>query len=135
MGLMSESSRRRFSLLGRVVYGAILAFMALNGFVNKEEQIAYATSKNIPMPDRLVPLSHGLLLFGSLGIVFGFLRRVSAGTVAPFFIGVTPVMHDFWNVEDEEQSQTQMISFLKNTALLGAALSFLVRRDRGNAAG
>lgn len=42
-------------------------------------------------------------------------------------------MHGFWNVEDEEQSQMQMINFLKNTALLGAALSFLVRRERRDA--
>jgi putative oxidoreductase len=35
-------------------------------------------------------------------------------------------MHDFWNTEDDQQ-QEEMITFLKNTALLGAAIAFLVR--------
>jgi hypothetical protein len=34
-------------------------------------------------------------------------------------------MHDFWNVEDPEERQQEVFQFLKNTALLGAALAFL----------
>lgn len=122
-------STRRLSLLGRVTYGAILAVMSTNGFTNREEQAEYAESKGVPMPERLVLLSHGLLLFGSVGIVLGVLRRLSASAVAIFFVGVTPMMHDFWNVEDEDQQQMEMINFLKNAALFGAALSFLPRRE------
>ena len=35
-------------------------------------------------------------------------------------------MHDFWAVEDEQQKQTEMTRFMKNVALAGAVLIFLV---------
>jgi hypothetical protein len=38
---------------------------------------------------------------------------------------VTPILHDFWNHDDPEQRQQELQQFLKNTALLGAALAFL----------
>lgn len=34
-------------------------------------------------------------------------------------------MHDFWNEDDPQQQQQELTHFLKNTALLGAALAFL----------
>ena len=130
MSVLPSTLRGKLSLLGRVTYGSILLSMALNGFTNTDEQVEYAASKGVPMPDTLVPLSHGLLLFGSLGVILGVFRRLSVGAIALFFVGVTPMMHDFWAVEDEDQRQTQMIHFMKNTALLGAALSFLIGRKR-----
>jgi len=45
-------------------------------------------------------------------------------------IGVTPVIHDFWAV-DEEQRGEELTSFLQNLALLGAALAFLQHARQG----
>ncbi|SEP09004.1 hypothetical protein SAMN04487948_113115 [Halogranum amylolyticum] len=42
--------------------------------------------------------------------------------IALFFLGVTPVMHDFWSVDDPQQRQAEMTNFLKNATLFGAAL-------------
>jgi hypothetical protein len=36
-------------------------------------------------------------------------------------MGVSPKMHDFWNVEDPQQRQAEMINFTKNMALAGGA--------------
>jgi hypothetical protein len=48
--------------------------------------------------------------------------------VATFFLVVTPAMHDFWAVPEDEQEE-QLTNFLKNTELLGAALVFLALGD------
>jgi putative oxidoreductase len=54
----------------------------------------------------------------------GRAKTLAAGAIATFFLGVTPGMHDFWNMDDD-QREGQQIHFLKNLALFGAALSFL----------
>ncbi|NEU57561.1 DoxX family protein [Halorussus sp. MSC15.2] len=111
--------------LARLLFGGVLAFMAVDNFRNLEETVGYAESKGAPMAETTVPAVTGSLLFGGLGIAAWKLPRLAAGAVATFFLSITPVMHDFWAIDDEEQKQQQMIHFLKNLALLGGALAFL----------
>lgn len=111
--------------LGRVLFGGILAFMALDNLLNADKRIQYGESKGAPYPEVTVPgVSIGLLL-GSLGVLLWRLPSLASAAIAGFFGSVTPVMHDFWNLDDPEQKQQQLIHFLKNTALLGATLIFL----------
>jgi putative oxidoreductase len=112
-------------LLARVLFGAVLAFTGLNHFQNAESMIGYAQSKGIPMASIGVPVSGGLLMAGGLGIVLGVYPTLAAGALAVFLVGATPTMHDFWNAP-EEQYQNEFNNFLKNVALLGGALAFLV---------
>ncbi|MGQ5517457.1 DoxX family protein [Halococcus saccharolyticus] len=116
----------RLSTLGRALFGGVLAFTAIDNLRDIDGMAAYAESNGVPAADRLVPLSSGMLLAGSLGVVLGRAPRLSAGAIAAFLVGVTPTMHDFWNREEAEREQ-QVIHFLKNTALLGGALFFLSR--------
>ena len=37
----------------------------------------------------------------------------------------TPLMHNFWAIEDPEQRQSDLINFEKNVVILGAALVFM----------
>ncbi len=117
--------------VGRALLGGVLAFMALDNFRNREESVAYARSKGAPMPEVSVPVVSGLLLSGGLGIALWRYPRAAAAAAASFFVSVTPVMHDFWTLDDPEERQQQMIHFLKNTALLGATLALfaLGRRE------
>lgn len=111
--------------LGRALFGGILAFLAIDNLRNLEERVQYAEAKGAPAPDLTVPgVSTGLLL-GSVGLALWRLPRASATAVAGFFLGVTPMMHDFWNAEDDAEQQQEIIQFMKNGALLGAALVFL----------
>lgn len=109
--------------LGRLLYGGILAMMAVDGLRNAEGRAQYAESKGVPMPEVSNKAAHGLLLFGGVGVSVWRLPRLAALAVATFFLGVTPMMHDFWAVEDPEAAQQEQINFLKNGALLGAALA------------
>ncbi|WP_281195954.1 DoxX family protein [Halorubrum sp. F4] len=120
----SESTRDPPSLLGRSLYGGVLAYMAVDGFRNNEKRVAVAEEKGVPMPDVLVPFVTGMLFVANLGIVLWRLPRAAAGALVVFFLGTTPAIHDFWNMEGKERHGNK-INFLKNLALLGAAFVLL----------
>ncbi|WP_335998755.1 DoxX family protein [Halorientalis halophila] len=111
-------------LVGRVLFGAVLAFMGLNHFTNADEMSGYAEFKGIPAPGLAVPFTGGMLLFGGLALVLGAYPVLGAGALVLFLLVTTPTMHDFWAAAEEDQ-QDEMINFLKNVALLGGALVFL----------
>ncbi|QCS44484.1 DoxX family protein [Natrinema versiforme] len=109
-------------LVGRLVFGVLLGFMGLNHFTGLDGMSGYAAAKGIPAP-RLAVIGSGLMLIlGGLAIALGVYPLVGAAAIALFFLGVTPVMHDFWTVGDSEQHQSEMTDFLKNATLFGAAL-------------
>ncbi|MFB6304005.1 MAG: DoxX family protein [Haloferacaceae archaeon] len=109
-------------LVGRVLFGGVLAFMGLNHFQQPEGLAGYAESKGVPAPTLAVYGSGALLVLGGLSLAAGVYPVVGALAVAAFFVVTTPWIHDFWNVEDPDQRQQQMTQFLKNAALLGGAL-------------
>ncbi|MFP4590993.1 MAG: DoxX family protein [Halobacteriales archaeon] len=112
-------------LVGRALIGLVIGFMGLNHFTAIDQMAGYAATKGVPAP-RLAVVGSGLLLvLGGLTIVLGVYPLVGAVALIAFFVGVTPVMHDFWTVDDPEQRQNEMINFLKNGALLGASLVIL----------
>lgn len=121
----------RVSTIGRVLFGGVLAFNAIDNLRDIEGMAAYADSKGVPKADRLVPLSSAMLLFGGVATALGRVPRLAGGAIAAFLVGVTPAMHDFWNQEDD-QRESEVIQFLKNTALLGGALFFLARGPEEN---
>jgi len=124
----TEPSAEPPSRLARLLFGSGLAALAVRNFTNLEGRIGYADAKGVPKAETLVPVGSGLLLGGSLGISLWKLPRLSAASVAAFFVGVTPVMHDFWAVDEESRGE-ELTSFLQNIALLGAALAFLARAN------
>lgn len=111
--------------LGRLAYGGILAFMAVDGLRNAEERAEYAATKNVPMPEFATVASHWMLLLGGTGVSLWRYPALAASAVVTFFLGVTPAMHDFWTPDDPEQKQQQLTHFLKNVGLLGTALVLL----------
>jgi uncharacterized membrane protein YphA (DoxX/SURF4 family) len=112
-------------LVGRVLFGGFLAFSGINHFMNAEMMTGYAESKGVPAAGFGVITTGVMLVLGGLGIVLGVYPIVAAGMLAVFFLVVTPMMHDFWAVP-EDQRQDEMTDFLKNAELLGASLVFLV---------
>jgi len=112
-------------LLARALFGAVFAYTGLNHFLDAEGMIGYAQAKGIPAASLGVPVSGGMLIAGGLGILLGVYPTIAAGAIAVFLVGATPTMHDFWNAPDD-QKQGELNNFLKNVALLGGALAFLV---------
>jgi len=111
-------------LLGRLVFGLVLAFMSVGHFTNTEFMAGYAEAKGVPAPELSVVASGVTLLLGALGVAAGVFPVVAAGALAVFFLLTALLMHDFWNVGEEEK-QNEIIQFQKNVALFGASLAFL----------
>lgn len=117
--------------LGRGLFGGVLAFTAIDNLRNLDQRTEYAEAKGAPRPELSVPGASAGLLLGSVGVALWRVPSLAAASVAGFLAGITPVMHDFWNLDDDEQKQQETTHFLKNAALFGAALVFLrlARRD------
>ncbi|MFC7166986.1 DoxX family protein [Halospeciosus flavus] len=108
-------------VVGRVLFGGVLAFTGLNHFMQTEEMAGYAEYKGLPAPKLSVLASGALLVLGGLGIIVGIFPVVAAIALAAFLVISAVTMHDFWAVPDEDQ-QTEMTQFLKNISLAGGAL-------------
>ncbi|EMA72149.1 DoxX family protein [Halorubrum distributum] len=112
-------------LLGRIVFGATLAFMGLNHFMDLDTMAGYAEFKGLPAPRFSVIASGAVLVLGGLGVAAGAFRVLSAGALAFFLLVSAVTMHDFWSMDDPEEKQNEMTGFLKNVYGAGAALAFL----------
>jgi uncharacterized membrane protein YphA (DoxX/SURF4 family) len=111
-------------LLGRLLFGGVLAFTGLNHFLNVEQMAPYAEAKGLPAPAAAVYGSGGLLVVSGVLVILGAYPVVAAGALATFLVGSAVLMHDFWAAPDD-QVQDEMTQFLKNIALAGGAVSLL----------
>ena len=111
-------------LVGRLLFGGVLAFTGLNHFTNGEGMIPYAEAKGLPAPAMAVYGSGGMLVFSGLLVIAGAYPVLATGALATFLLGSAVTMHDFWAVP-EDQQQTEMTQFLKNVALAGGAFALL----------
>ena len=66
----------------------------------------------------------------SLSLLTGVKQKVGASLVTTFLTGVTPMMHDYWNVQDQGQRMSELINFTKNLALIGGAAFAAAITDR-----
>jgi len=108
-------------LIGRILFGGVIAFTGFNHFLQTEEMTGYAQYKGLPAPKAGVLLSGLLLILGGIGIVLGVLPVPLAALIAAFLVVSALIFHDFWAAPEEDQ-QTEMTQFLKNIALAGGAL-------------
>lgn len=65
------------------------------------------------------------LLLGGLGILFGVYVKIAVLALAVFLAPATFIMHAFWKAQDSNMRMSEMVHFMKNLALLGAALMLL----------
>lgn len=112
-------------LIGRIIVGLFYIMSAANHFMQVDMMSGFAESKGVPS-GRLAVLGSGLLLLiGGLSIITGFQPVIGIIAVVLFLIPVSLMMHNFWAIEDEQESMAQMTNFLKNMGLLGSTLMFL----------
>ncbi len=107
-------------LLGRILYVVIFIMAGPNHFTSGA--IGYAASKGVPMASLLVPLSGIIAFVGGLSILLGYKAKYGAWLIVVFLLPVTFMIHNFWTYTDPMQAQMQMVNFLKNLSMLGAAL-------------
>lgn len=112
-------------LASRVLFGGYFLMSGINHFTKGEMMAGYVASKGIPMPTLTVYGSGLLLLLGGLGILTGAYVEWAVWSLVLFLVPVTFKMHAFWSITDPNAKMMDMIHFMKNMALLGAALAYL----------
>ncbi len=112
-------------LLGRILFGGYFVYNGINHFAKLSMMAQYAGAKKVPAPKLAVAGTGLLLLLGGLSVLLGAWPQWGLWLIVVFLAGVTPQMHNFWTVSDAMQRMGEMTNFLKNVALLGAALALL----------
>ena len=120
-------------LIGRILFALLFVssgFMAHLGAGGKQG-VEYARSLGAPSPDLLVPLSGVTIIVGGLLVALGIWADLGALLIIGFLLGITPIMHAFWKLDDPQMKAIQSAMFFKNTALLGAALIIFYIYNQG----
>src|SRR5579884_2757956 len=112
-------------LIGLLVFGCFFLYNGINHFKERKSLAQYAQSKNVPMAEAMVTASGVALVAGGASILLGLKPKYGAAAIVGFLAGVSPIMHDFWSVEDPQQRMNEMINFSKNLALLGGAVALM----------
>ena len=112
-------------VIGRLIFGSFFLYNGINHLKQRKSLAQYAATKNVPVPDAAVTATGVVLLAGGASILLGVKPKLGAAAIAGFLAGVSPVMHNFWSIQDPNQRMNEMINFSKNLALLGSALALM----------
>jgi putative oxidoreductase len=112
-------------LLGRLIFGGFFLYNGIHHYMDRKQLAQYTAAKDVPMPDAAVLVSGTALTIGGASILLGVKPKWGALAIIGFLAGVSPIMHNFWHMQDPQQRQNDMINFAKNMALLGAGLSLM----------
>jgi len=112
-------------LIGRLVFGGFFLYNGINHLKERKSLAQYAETKNVPMAEAVVAATGVALMAGGASILLGIKPKFGTAAIAGFLAGVSPVMHNFWSVQEPQQRMNEMINFSKNMALLGSALALM----------
>jgi uncharacterized membrane protein YphA (DoxX/SURF4 family) len=116
---------RTLFVLGRIIFGGFFAYSGINHLQHTGNMGQYAATKGVPAPEHAVRASGALLLAGGVSVITGFKPRQGLAAILAFLGPVTLQMHRFWEEADAQKRQGEMIQFMKNVALMGAALAMM----------
>lgn len=112
-------------LVGRIIFGAFFVMSGINHFTNLGMMSGYAGSKNVPAPGLAVIGSGVMLVLGGLSVILGLLPILGLWLLILFLAPTSVIMHNFWTISDAQQRAAEQVNFLKNVALIGAALALM----------
>ncbi|SFR44365.1 DoxX family protein [Halogeometricum limi] len=122
---------RLLLVVARVAFGAKFARDGYDNLSNIDDMVGYADSVGVPFPNVLVPAASAMLLVGGVLLAVGLAPLLGVAGIAAFLLGVTPQMHDFWNMEGDQRDD-EFDAFVRNASFVGAAAAFAVAiRERG----
>lgn len=132
------------TLTSRIMLALIFLMSALGNKIPKFNDVAgYMAAEGVPMPQFMLAGAIVFLVAGSVSLVLGFRARWGATLLLIFLVLATYYFHDFWqwpaealwvlSTNDQVMlpvQQVEMISFMKNVALMGAML-FVIANGAG----
>lgn len=132
------------TVAGRVLLALIFLMSAAGNKIPQFSKVAQLMEgQGVPMPQVMLVGAIVFLIAGSLSIIVGFKARIGATLLLIFLLLATYFFHDFWTWPEDAMwvlstnsevkmpvQQIEMISFMKNLALMGAML-FIVANGSG----
>jgi putative oxidoreductase len=116
---------RTLFVVGRAIFGGFFAYSGIHHLQQAESMGQYAAAKGVPVAEQAVQATGALLLVGGLSVMTGYKPRQGLAALLMFLVPVTLQMHRFWEEEDAQKRQAEMVHFMKNVALVGAALTMM----------
>lgn len=112
-------------LIGRILFCAIFLSSAVAHLTDKGAMAGYAESRGVRPGRPMVLVSGVQILVGGLLVLLGIWTDLGAILLALFALSTAVLMHNFWREREPGARQTEMIQFMKDLALAGAALILL----------
>ena len=94
----------------------------INHFTKLEAMTGYAKYKKLPAAKLGVLISGLMLVIGGLSVILGYYADLGALLLAIFLVLAAVIFHNFWKETDATAKQNEMLGFMKDIALAGAAL-------------
>ena len=111
-------------VVGRFVYTLPLLYQGVTNLGQLDRLTARARDKGLPASQALTAAAMIWLIIGTLAITFNFQSFIGGLMVAIFLVFTGSTIHNFWAVPDPATRKQDLLHFLKNLSLAGAALVF-----------
>jgi putative oxidoreductase len=132
------------TVFGRIMLATIFLMSAVGNKIPNFNGVAgYMASEGVPAPKVMLAGAIVFLIAGALSLILGFKARIGATLLLVFLVLATYFFHDFWTQPEDAMwvlslnpevkmpvAQIEMISFMKNLALMGAML-FVIANGPG----
>jgi len=109
-------------VIGRILFGGFFLMSGINHFTKIEAMTGYAKYKKLPAAKLGVLISGLMLVIGGITIILGYYADLGALLLAIFLVLAAVIFHNFWKETDATAKQNEMLGFMKDIALAGAAL-------------
>jgi putative oxidoreductase len=110
-------------LIARVLISTFFFFEAADNMIfyqlNLDKMVAYGLSWN---PEVFLVGATILLVLGGLMLLIGYRAGLAGFFLLCYWLPLTFVVHDWWNMDPGELRRIQSFLFTKNLAIMGALL-------------
>ncbi len=109
-------------VIGRILFAMIFIMFGMNHLFKLNDMAGYAQSKGVPAAKAATALSGLWIAVGGALVLLGWSRFIGAGMLVIFLVPTAFIMHPFWKETDAMTKMNEMVHFMKDLALAGAAL-------------
>ncbi len=121
-------------LAGRILFASIFFSSGIKHLKDTAMLAPYAESKGASNSELMTRVTGAMILAGSISVVLGIWADVGALLIAAFLAPTAVIMHNYWTLDDPQARAGDQAHFMKDIALLGAAicLFWLFNQGQGN---
>lgn len=109
-------------LVARILLSVIFISSGISKIFNWEATAGYMATAGMPLVPMFLVGAITVEVLGGLSVLLGLCPRLGAAMLFLFLIPTTLIFHNFWAITDQMMRQLQMISFMKNLAIMGGLL-------------